>query len=384
MRNVTIRPEIAQIEGYLPGESLAAFSMRTGRPVANLIKLNSNESPYPPSPRVAAALGSYVDYHRYPDGDDPALGEALSHYVDVPARHIITTSGSNDLIAMLCRAFLTAGDTVITCPPSYAYYATAASVAGGSAIAVPRTEGFAVDVQAILDALRPDTKLIILCSPNNPTGNLIARADVETLLATGRMVVIDEVYLEFAGDEALANSFVHLVPEHENLVVLRSLSKWAGLAGLRCGFGVCPEWLLPYLRKLQLPFAVNLAAQIAARETLADLPLLRQQIAEIVDQRERLWEICQRFSFLRAFPSRGNFLLLELTDARCSVATFREQMEAHNILLRYFSSPELSRHARVTIGTPAQIAALEQALEQVGAHLEHETTSDYAKTTTPT
>ncbi|HKD74130.1 MAG TPA: aminotransferase class I/II-fold pyridoxal phosphate-dependent enzyme, partial [Ktedonobacterales bacterium] len=348
MRKVTIRPEIAHIEAYTPGESLEAFSARTGRPVADLIKLNSNESPYPPSPRVAAALGSYVNFNRYPDGNDHALLEALSQYIGVPANHIITTCGSNDLITLLCRAFLAPGETVVTSTPNYSFYATTVLAVGGNVIGVPRKDEFAIDVQAILDAIQPDSKIIILCSPNNPTGNLVSRADVETLLATGCIVVIDEVYLEFAGDEAMADSFVHMVPSHDNLVVLRSFSKWAGLAGLRSGFGICPLWLLPSLRKLQLPFAVNLAAQIASRETLADLPLMRQRIAEVVAQRERLWDMCQRYSFLHAFPSRGNFLLLELTDERYSIAQFREQMEAHNILLRYFSSPDLSRHVRIT------------------------------------
>lgn len=368
-RRPSIRPEIARVEEYVPGESLDAFIARTGVPVERLIKLNSNESPYPPSPRVAAALGAFTAYNLYPDPDGRALTEDLAGYTGVDSRHLVLSNGSNELIAQLWRVFLGPGDSVLTCTPTFSLYTTATTLAGAELIAVPRRDDHAIDLPAVLAALRDDTKVIVLCSPNNPTGNLLARDDLDALLATGRLVVVDEAYVEFAGDDALAHSPIHRVPDHDNLVVLRTFSKWAGLAGVRLGYGAFPTWIVPHVRKLQLPFEVNLAAHIAARETLADLPYLRRRIAELVAERERLYTILTEQPYLCAFPSRGNFLLAEITDPRLSVAELRARMESAGIILRYFRTPDLARHVRLTIGTAADTDALARVLADLRDHL---------------
>lgn len=366
---VQVRPELARVEDYIPGESLDAFSARTGVPVDRLIKLNSNESPYPPSPRVGQALGEHVHYNRYPDPEGAALIADLAAYTGIAPEHILLSSGSNELITKLWSAFLSSGDSVLTASPTFGLYITATTLAGGAAIAVPRRDDYELDVPALLAALRENTKLIVLCSPNNPTGNLVTRADMEALLATGRIVVVDEAYIEFAGDDALAASPIPLVAEYPNLVVLRTLSKWAGLAGLRLGYGAFPTWIVPHVRKLQLPFEVNLAAHLAAHETLRDLPLMRQRIAELIAERERLFAVLAKQPYLRVFPSRGNFLLIELTDPRLSITDFRSHMEASGILLRYFRTPDLARHARITVGTAEHTAALARVLAEIGERL---------------
>jgi histidinol-phosphate aminotransferase len=366
---VKIRPEIARVEDYVPGESLDAFSARTGVPMDRLIKLNSNESPYPPSPRVSRALGEFTQYNLYPDPEGRVLLADLAAYTGVAPEHLVISNGSNELIAKLWSTFLSPGESVMTCSPTFSLYTTATTLAAGEIIALPRREDYEIDVPAMLAELRDDTKLIILCSPNNPTGNLVSRADVEALLATGRIVVVDEAYIEFAGDEAVANSPISLVPQHENLVVLRTFSKWAGLAGLRLGYGAFPSWLVPHVRKLQLPFEVNLAAHIAARETLADLPLLKERIAGLIAERDRLFSVLAAQPFLRVYPSRGNFLLAELTDLRLTVAEFRARMEANGIILRYFRTPDLGRHVRITIGSGEHTDALARVLAEIGERL---------------
>jgi histidinol-phosphate aminotransferase len=361
-RRPSIRPEIARVEEYIPGESLDAFSARTGVPVERLIKLNSNESPYPPSPRVSQALGAFTAYNLYPDPDGRALSGDLAHYTGVDPRHLALSNGSNELIAQLWRVFLGPGDSVLTCSPTFSLYTTATTLAGAELIVVPRRDDYEIDLPTVLAALRDDTKVIVLCSPNNPTGNLLARDDLDALLDTGRLVVVDEAYVEFAGDDALAHSPIRRVADHDNLVVLRTFSKWAGLAGLRLGYGAFPIWIVPQVRKLQLPFEVNLAAHIAARETLADLPYLRRRIAELVAERDRLAAILADQPYLRAFPSRGNFVLAEITDPRLSVAAFRARMESAGIILRYFRTPDLARHVRLTVGTAADTDALARVL----------------------
>jgi histidinol-phosphate aminotransferase len=230
----------------------------------------------------------------------------------------------------------------------------------------PRLANFDLDVAATIASLRDDTKLIMVCSPNNPTGNYAPRRDIEALLETGRIVVVDEAYIEFGGEEALADSSITLVPERENLVVLRTFSKWAGLAGMRLGYGAFPVWLVPHVRKLQLPFEVNLAAHIAAHETLADLPFLQERICLIISERERLFQMLSTYSFLRAYPSRGNFVLFEIIDPGLPLAELRRQMEAHGILIRYFRTPDLARHARITVGTPEHTDAIAHVLDEIG------------------
>ncbi|HEV2405041.1 MAG TPA: histidinol-phosphate transaminase [Ktedonobacterales bacterium] len=366
---VQVRPEIAGIEDYIPGESLEAFSARTGVPVDRLIKLNSNESPYPPSPRVARAFGAFENYNLYPDPDGRALTADISAYVGVAPEHIVLSSGSNELITKLWSAFLAPGESVLLCSPTFSLYTTATTLASAKIVDAPRTDSYEIDVDAIRAALREDTKLIVLCSPNNPTGNLVARADVVALLDTGRIVVVDEAYIEFAGDEALAESPITLAPQYPNLVVLRTFSKWAGLAGLRLGYGAFPTWLTGHIRKLQLPFEVNLAAHIAAHETLADLPLMRARVATLMEERDRLFELLRAQPYLRAFPSKGNFILAELTDPRLTLAELRASMEAAGIILRYFRTPDLARHVRITVGTAEHTAALARVLTSVGARL---------------
>jgi histidinol-phosphate aminotransferase len=366
---VQVRPAIAGIAEYVPGESLDAFSARTGVPVERLIKLNSNESPYEPSPRVSVALGAFTRYNLYPDPEGTALLDALGAYAGVDRAHLALANGSMELITRLWQAFLGPGDSAVICPPTFSLYTTAGTLCGAETLSAPRGAGDTIDVDAVRAALRPDTKLIVLCSPNNPTGGLVPREQVLALLETGRIVVVDEAYVEFAGPDRMAESPIALVPAHENLVVLRTFSKWAGLAGLRLGYGAFPTWLVPHLRKLQLPFEVNLAAHIAALETLADLPLMRERIGGLIAERERLTAMLAAQPFLRVTPSHGNFVLIELADARLSLADFRAAVEAHGILLRYFRTPDLARHARVTVGTAEHTAALARVLEHIAERL---------------
>ena len=187
--DVSVRPELESMSAYLPGESLVAFSARTGIPVHHIIKLNSNESPYGPVPSVIKALGDCKNYNHYPDSDAITLRAALSDYTGLDGSHIVLSHGSNELINLLWHIFLSVGDTILCCPPTFSLYTTVTSFCGASVIEVPRTSDFEIDVEDVLAALTPSTKLIVICSPNNPTGNPIAESDVLALLESGRIVV---------------------------------------------------------------------------------------------------------------------------------------------------------------------------------------------------
>ena len=229
-------------------------------------------------------------------------------------------------------------------------------------IEVPRTSEFEIDVERVLAALTASTKLIVICSPNNPTGNPIAESDVLALLESGRIVVIDEAYVEFS---QRPGGFAHLVPHYRNLVVLRTFSKWAGLAGLRIGYGLSPEWIASYMLQAQCPFEVNVAGYIAAIETLTHLEHVLANVQRITQERERLFDMLKSQSYLTPFPSQGNFILACLEDVDVKIEQVRATVEEHGILLRYFQRPSMYNYFRATVGLPEHTDLLAQALARV-------------------
>ena len=363
-QDVGVRPELEGMTAYFPGESLEAFSVRTGIPVHRIIKLNSNESPYGPVPSAIEALGDCKNYNSYPDSNATTLRAALSNYTGLEGSHIVLSHGSNELINLLWHIFLSVGDTIVCCSPTFSLYTTVTSFCGASVIEVPRSGEFEIDVKGVLKALAPSTKLIVICSPNNPTGNPVAEADVLALLESGRIVVLDEAYVEFSQRPA---GFAHLVPHFRNLVVLRSFSKWAGLAGLRIGYGLFPLWIANYMLAAQCPFEVNLAGHIAAIETLAHLDQALESVGRITRERERLFEMLKSQSYLTPFPSQGNYILARLEDTDITMEHVRATVEKYGILLRYFKGPSMHNFLRITVGLPEHTDLLSQALARIRA-----------------
>jgi len=347
---------------YVPGESPEAFNMRTGIPIDRLIKLNSNESPYGPSPAVLDALRNHTWYNNYPDTNATALRAALSAYTQLDERFIVLGHGSMEVISLLWQIFLSAGDNILCCPPTFSLYLTETTLCGASVVEVPRLPGYELDVEGILAALTTETKLIVLCSPNNPTGNPISEVDLLTLLETGRIVVVDEAYVEFSDQP---RGFAHLVPRYRNLVVLRTFSKWAGLAGLRIGYGLFPEWIATYMRRAQCPFEVNVAGHIAAIATLQDLPYIMGNVHKIVQERARLFEVLARQPYLEPVPSQGNYILARVVGPNVTPQKVRSVVESHGILLRYFSQSHLRDFLRVTVGLPEHTDKLAAALATI-------------------
>jgi histidinol-phosphate aminotransferase len=360
--DVSVRPELESMTAYLPGESLDAFSSRTGIPIHRIIKLNSNESPYGPVPSAIEALGDCKYYNIYPDSDATILRAALSKYTGLEGSHIVLSHGSNELINLLWHIFLSVGDSILCCPPTFSLYTSITSFCGASVTEVPRTRDFEINVNDVLASLSPSTKLIVICSPNNPTGNPVAESDVLALLESGRIVVIDEAYVEFS---RYPGGFAHLVPHCRNLVVLRSFSKWAGLAGLRVGYGLFPIWIANYMLQAQCPFEVNLAGHIAAIETLKHLDEVLANVHRITQERERLFSILNNHSYLTPFPSEGNYILVHLDDEDVKIEDVRAAVEGYGILLRYFKQPAMQNFLRVTVGLPEHSDLLAQALVRV-------------------
>ncbi|MEK7785261.1 MAG: aminotransferase class I/II-fold pyridoxal phosphate-dependent enzyme, partial [Chloroflexota bacterium] len=317
--NSLIRPEIITIEPYTPIVPFEVLSARLGRAPQDIIKLDANENPYGPSPKAREALGNLEFAHIYPDPESTALRTALARHLNLPAENILAGAGADELIDLILRLFLRPGDAVIDCPPTFGMYSFDTAVNAGRLIQIPRREDFSVDVDAfpllLNGALRYRTrsgprvrppKILFLASPNNPDGSLLSDSDLRRLLALPLVVVLDEAYIEFAGENTSRASWVL---EHDNLIVLRTFSKRAGLAGLRVGYGIFPSALMPHLWKIKQPYNVSVAASAAAIASLDDAGYMAQVVAKLVAERKRMAEALSKLPFLKVYPSHSNFVL---------------------------------------------------------------------------
>lgn len=358
---VRIRSDVASMEAYTPTTSLEVFAQQLGRPASQLVKLDANENPYGPSPRARAALGALDVTHIYPDPEAQNLRSLLSGYVGVSPDTILVGAGSDDLIVLILQLFIEPGDTILNCPPTFSMYAFDAPLAHARVINIPRRADFSLDVEGIeRAALESGAKLLILCSPNNPDGSLIPVETIERLLDLPLVVVLDEAYIEFSGTESLAAR----VPETPNLIVLRTFSKWAGLAGLRVGYGIFPREVITHLWKIKQPYSLNAAADAAARVSLADLPLLQANVRRLVAERERMERELAAFSFIKPYPSRTNFVLCRVEGI--TALQLRQALAAEGVLVRYYNKPDMRNFVRISAGTPEQTDLLLAALRKVG------------------
>lgn len=365
-----IRPDIAGLEPYTPIVPLDVLAQRLGLPVERIVKLDANENPYGPAPRARTALATEPYYAIYPDPEHAKLRQALSHYTGQPGERIICGSGADEIIDLLLRLFLRPGDVVIDCPPTFGMYAFDTAVCAGRLVEVPRHADFTLDVPAIEQAATATgAKVLFLTSPNNPSGNLTPQADIERLLRLPLLVVVDEAYIEFATncgaktDAQTSISVSDWVGNYDNLVVLRTFSKWAGLAGLRVGYGLVPEAIAGHLWKIKQPYNVNLAALVAALASLEDLDYLRANVERIVTERERLLAALQTLPFLHVYPSQTNFILCRVIDGNDGTALqIKQSLEREGILVRYYRKPGLRDCIRISVGTPEQNEMLLGAL----------------------
>ena len=352
-----IRPHLADIQTYDPVDPPEALAEQTGIPVEDIIKLNGNENPYGASPKAAEALAN-TPLHIYPDPLQRKMREALGDYTGMDPDSILVGAGSDELIDLLFRLFISPGDRVLDCDPTFGMYAFCSRVCAAEIEMVPRDEVFEIDVDALKNAADSRTKVVFVSSPNNPTGNLASEAQVRELLDTGLIVAVDEAYYEFCNKTA-----AHLVPDHENLVVLRTMSKWAGLAGLRIGYGIMSPRLVKHMMDIKPPFNVNVAAEAALLASLEDAPALLDSVKRIVEERERMFSLLNAIPGVTPWPSFGNFILCQFAPGRAR--ELYEKLARQGIFVRNLSPKRLRDCFRVSVGTPAQTDAFIEALREL-------------------
>ena len=356
--NKFVIDHIQQIKPFDPAEPLDSMAEKAGVEPEKIIRLNANENPYGPSPLVKEAIKK-LQPNIYPDPEQNVIRTALSNFTDMPKETILCGAGSDELIDLLFRLFCTPKNNVIECDPTFGMYSFCARITGAQIISVPRDNNFEIDINAVKTAITPETRIIFINSPNNPTGNLAKQNDIETLLATGLIVVIDEAYYEFTD-----KSFAKLVLQHNNLIVLRTMSKWAGLAGLRIGYGFFNKDLVQQLLKIKQPYNVNSAAELALMASLEDVDYLMKNVNLIIKERSRLYSALQGFNQdIRPLQSEGNYILCESLKVESSKIV--QGLVRKAIFVRQFSHPKLKKYFRISIGKPQHTDAIISALKEI-------------------
>lgn len=365
---------------YVMPPSVADLAAKLGVSPAQICKLDANESPYGPPPAVATALqrlitpdAAAINPGRYPDAAATDLRAALARYTGVLSEQIVVGNGSDELLGLLSD-MLIPGDEVVVCEPTFGLYAVSAGWRGARVIDVGLEDDFTVPRERLLAAITPATKLIFLCSPNNPTGTPLAR---ETLLAAlervealttalgGPLLVVDEAYYEvnaLGGREAWTAA--PLIGEGRRLVVLRTFSKVFGLAGMRVGYGLCSSDVAARLRERKQPYNVNIAGQLAAHAALDDLDWLRERAALLVGERERLTSELAALDCLHVSPSATNFVLVDVGGPALREVIWQALIK-RGILVRRPGGERLARCLRITVGKPEENDRLLVALHEI-------------------
>jgi histidinol-phosphate aminotransferase len=320
-----------------------------------LVRLNANELPW-----RAAGDDSVAGLNRYPEPHPHELTHALARLYGVPEDMVLAGRGTDEAIDLLARAYCRAGqDAVMICPPTFGMYAVSARIQGAEVLETPlkRESGYRLDAEALLSRCTPAVKLVFVCSPNNPTGNLLEAAAIEQLARAleGRaIVVVDEAYVEFAGTASL----LPRLGELSGLVLLRTLSKAYGLAGARCGVLLAHPEIIALLRKVIQPYAVTQLTIEAVFRMLepAALNAARSRVATLMAERPRVAAALERAPGVRkVWPSAANFLLVEFEQPAAAMA----RAHAAGILVRDVSAqPGVQQGLRISLGTPEQNDAL--------------------------
>jgi len=359
---------IQRVTSYQPIEPFEVVSQKLGFAVEQIVKLDANENPYGPSPKARQALAELAFPHIYPDPESRALRNALAEFTGVSAPQLIAGSGADELIDLILRATLEPGERVMICPPTFGMYRFDALINSGQVLEVPRVHGFDLDVEKIcLLGEKKQAKILFLTRPNNPDGGMFSRDTLERILALPMLVILDEAYIEFSregGRLGERQSWIKEVEQRENLVVLRTFSKWAGLAGLRAGYGAFPAWFMPALWKAKQPYNLNVAASEAAIASLQDAEYLAKIVARLRVERERLLAGLQKISYLQPYPSHANFILCRVSG-RDAAQLKAGLAQKYGILIRYYNKPGLQDFIRISVGKPEQTDALLKALREI-------------------
>jgi histidinol-phosphate aminotransferase len=361
--DLSVPPHILAIDPYVPGKPIEELEREYGIPGS--VKLASNENPLGPSPRAMEALQDAIgSLHRYPDGGAFELTRILSRHLGLPPEMIVFGNGSDELIGLLCHALLMPGDEVILPRPSFLIYDIMARSMGAKPVAVP-LKSLSIDLDGVLDAVTPATRMVFINNPNNPTGTIIEKGGFERFLKAlppRVMVVVDEAYIEFVRDGGCAVGTDYLDGPNP-MAVLRTFSKAYGLAGLRIGYGVMHEEIRSLINRIRMPFNASIPAQVAAGAAIQDTAFLKKTRQVVHDGLAYLFDALKSIG-LTCFPTQSNFFLIDMKQDAGEVF---EKMLRQGVIVRSMVSYGFPEYIRVNVGLPEENRRLVAALEKVQA-----------------
>lgn len=349
---------VLSLTPYQPGKPIEEVEREYG--IRNSVKIASNENPLGPSPKAVEAITAALpQLNLYPDGDAFYLKQRMAEKFGLDRARIIIGNGSNELIEMIVRTFLRVGESIVAAEHAFAIYRLCVHAAGGHTITVPH-KGFAFDLDAMADAMTPDTRIVFLDNPNNPTGTIYTRADWEAFLEKvpqDVVIVVDEAYFEFVEDADYPNSLDYHSAERL-LITLRTFSKICGLAGVRVGYGIASPEVIDALNRIRQPFNVNALAQVGALAAIDDAGHIRRTqennrhgLAYLRRELDRLG--------LEYAPSWGNFLLVKVG------AGVSQQLLPQGIIIRPMEGYGYPGYARVSVGLPEENERFITAMEKL-------------------
>ncbi|HFE9908620.1 TPA: histidinol-phosphate transaminase [Acinetobacter baumannii] len=346
-------PEVRELEPYVPGEQPK---------IQNLLKLNTNENPYPPSPKVVeavqAVLHEQADALRlYPDPDATALKQAIAKQQNIDVSQVFVGNGSDEVLAHIFKAFFLQDEPILYPDITYSFYPVYSQFFGTKTKEIPLNENFEIDVQ---DYTQPNGGVIIT-NPNAPTSIALSLAEIEQVLQANpdRVVVIDEAYVDFGAESA-----VSLINRYENLVVCQTTSKSRSLAGLRVGFAIAQSHLIAALEAVKNSFnsyPIDRLAIAAAVASFEDQAYFEEQCQKVITSREKLVRDLTELGF-NVLPSKANFIFA--THSQHDAGQLAQKLREQGIIVRYFNKPRINQFLRITVGTDEQNARLVQTLKQ--------------------
>ncbi|EML4807703.1 histidinol-phosphate transaminase [Acinetobacter baumannii] len=346
-------PEVRELEPYVPGEQPK---------IQNLLKLNTNENPYPPSPKVVeavqAVLHEQADVLRlYPDPDATALKQAIAKQQNINVSQVFVGNGSDEVLAHIFKAFFLQDEPILYPDITYSFYPVYSQFFGTKTKEIPLDENFEIDVQ---DYTQPNGGVIIT-NPNAPTSIALSLAEIEQVLQANpdRVVVIDEAYVDFGAESA-----VSLINRYENLVVCQTTSKSRSLAGLRVGFAIAQSHLIAALEAVKNSFnsyPIDRFAIAAAVASFEDQAYFEEQCQKVISSREKLVRDLTELGF-NVLPSKANFIFAK--HSQHDAGQLAQKLREQGIIVRYFNKPRINQFLRITVGTDEQNARLVQTLKQ--------------------
>jgi histidinol-phosphate aminotransferase len=346
----SVREGVRNLIPYPPGKPIEELERELG--VRNSIKLASNENPLGPSPKALKAIQETLsNLHRYPDGSAYYLRTKLSDIFQVPFDRIIIGNGSNELIELLIRTFLSEGDGAVQIFPTFLMYEKIVTGAGGRMVSVP-LNGWKPDPDRIIEAVTEDVTVVFINNPNNPTGTALNRDELTYLLShipEDVIIVLDEAYIEFVTDPSIADG-TQLMDIHPRLCVLRTFSKLYGLAGLRIGYGFGAPGLIDFMHRVRQPFNANALAQVAALAALDDNEFRERTLRVVADGLAFLHESLDRLG-LDYVPTQTNFFLIRIPGGG---KPLYESMLKEGVIIRAMDSYGLKDYIRISIGTESE------------------------------